>query len=156
MRIGELAQRTGVPTKTIRYYEDIGVMAQPTRRANGYRDYPLDAVNRLRFVRDAQATGLTLTEISSILELRSDGEPTCDHVTQLLEHHIRDLDEHLERLQRTRRTLEELTERARLLDPADCTDPNRCQTISTVIGAKGGPRAAAAHLHEVPHRHDHQ
>lgn len=156
MRIGELAQRTGVSTKTIRYYEDIGVLSQPTRLANGYRDYPVDAVDRLRFVRDAQATGLTLTEISSILELRSDGEPTCDHVTQLLEHHLRDLDEHLERLQRTRKTLEELTERARRLDPADCTDPNRCQTISTAAGAKGRARETAAHLHEAPHRHDNE
>jgi DNA-binding transcriptional MerR regulator len=156
MRIGELAQHTGVSTKTIRYYEDIGVLPQPERSANDYRDYSPNAIDRLRFVRDAQATGLTLTEIASILELRSHSQSTCDHVTELLEHHLRDLDEHLDRLQRTRQTLSELTERARRLDPATCTDPNRCQTISTATGAKVRAKETAAHLHETPHRHDHQ
>jgi DNA-binding transcriptional MerR regulator len=156
MRIGELAQRTGVSTKTIRYYEDIGVLPQPMRGANDYRDYPPNAVDRLRFVRDAQATGLTLTEIASILESRSHGESTCGHVTELLEHHLRDLDEHIETLKRTRETLSGLTERARGLDPATCTDPDRCQTISAATNAKVRARETAAHLHGAPQRHDHQ
>ena len=155
MRIGELAQRTGVSAKTIRYYEDIGVLPPPKRGTNDYRDYSPDAVDRLRFVRDAQATGLTLTEIASILELRGHGESTCDHVTELLEHHLRDLDEHIETLQRTRETLSGLTERARRLDPATCTDPNRCQTISAASSAKVRARETTAHLHETPHRDDH-
>ncbi|HKZ25747.1 MAG TPA: heavy metal-responsive transcriptional regulator [Acidimicrobiia bacterium] len=95
MRIGELASRTGTTTKTIRYYEDIGLLLQPDRAANDYRDYPEEAVDRLHFVRDVQATGLTLTEIASILDLRSQGETTCHHVVDLLERHLVALDRHI-------------------------------------------------------------
>lgn len=83
MQIGELARRVDVSTKTIRYYEDIGVLPQPERAPNGYRDYGEDAVDRLRFIRDAQATGLTLTEIASILDMRNHGLGTCHHVVDL-------------------------------------------------------------------------
>jgi len=155
MRIGELASRTGTPTKTIRYYEDIGVLPAPDRASNGYRDYPEDAVDRLAFVRDAQATGLTLTEIASILDLRSQGETTCHHVIDLLDRHVAALDMHIRSLRQTRRKLAHLTDHARSLDPADCRDPNRCQTIS------GGQRlnltadGAGRHLHAAPGGHQH-
>lgn len=130
MRIGELAARTGVPTKTIRYYEDIGVLPRPGRAPNGYRVYSDEEVERLRFIRDAQSTGLTLAEISSIVELRSEGIGTCGHVVELLESHLDDLDRQIQNLRDARTLLVDLTRRARQLDPADCTDPNRCQTIA--------------------------
>lgn len=151
MKIGELSQRSGVPTKTIRFYEDRGVLPAPARASNGYRDYSDDAVDRLRFVKDAQRTGLTLTEISAILDLRRQGAATCEHVINLLDGHLADLERHIERLQQTRVHLLVLTERARSLDPADCTDPNRCQTI--VIDAEGGrwPGAVGNALHSTPH-----
>lgn len=129
MKIGELANETGLTTKTIRYYEDIGLIPEPQRDHNDYRDYPEDAVGRLLFVRDAQATGLTLTEIGSILELREDGQGTCRHVVELLESHLQDLDAHISDLLKTRKKLSAMTERARSLDPEGCTDSIRCQTI---------------------------
>ncbi len=149
MRIGQLARRTGVPTKTIRYYEEIGVLPAADRSANGYRDYGSADVERLRFVRDAQATGLSLAEITSILELRGRGESSCEHVVELLGRHLADLDRHIVALQKTRRQLASLTERARGLDPSDCRDPNRCQTIAS---AAGGPAVTRrpAHVHEAP------
>lgn len=130
MKIGELARRAGVTAKTIRYYEDIGLMPEPDRDPNDYRNYTEEAVDRLKFVRDAQATGLTLTEIGSILDLREEGHGTCDHVAELLEHHLAELDRHIQELQEARSQLAELSERARALDPEDCTDPIRCQTIA--------------------------
>ena len=156
MRIGELSQRTSVPTKTIRFYEDRGVLPTPDRAPNGYRDYPEDAVDRLRFVKDAQSTGLTLTEISAILDLRRQGDSTCEHVVDLLEGHLSGLERHIERLQRTKAQLVALTERARRLDPADCTDPNRCQTI---VSDTNGERLAIGRgnpLHSTPHHDAHR
>lgn len=153
MKIGELAGLSGVPTKTIRYYEEIGVLPDPARAANGYRAYEQDAVDRLRFVRDARATGLTLTEIASILGLRDQGASTCDHVTGLLEQHLGDLDRHIATLQRTRKQLAALTERAKDLDPADCTDPHRCQTITADLVDHDG---IVAESHTQLHRHNHQ
>ncbi len=154
MRIGELAAQTGVPTKTIRYYEEIDVLPTPERAANGYRSYGPAAVERLLFVRDARTTGLSLTEISSILSLRDQGESTCNHVLGLLEAHLKEIDTHIESLRRTRRQLGSLTKRARLLDPADCTDPHRCQTI-TETGAMPTRHRGSKHLHEAPHAHRH-
>lgn len=155
MRIGELAALTGVSTKTIRYYEDIGVLPQPARSANDYRDYAQDAVDRLRFIRDAQATGLTLTEIGWILDVRGRGESSCAHVIELLEAHLQDLDRHIDALQRTRGDLADLMEQARNLDPSDCTDPNRCQTIAAIADTKRQGRPATRHVHDAPHAHTH-
>jgi MerR family copper efflux transcriptional regulator len=153
MRIGELARLTGVPTKTIRYYEEIGVLPAPNRTANDYRNYPDEAADRLVFVRDAQATGLTLTEIASILDLRSQGESTCLHVVDLLERHLSALDRHIKTLRETRKKLSTLTEEARALDPSECHDPNRCQTIIGGLDLK--TRQGGQHLHTAPGGHLH-
>ena len=153
MRIGELARRTGVPTKTIRYYEEIGVLPDPDRTANDYRDYTEEAVDRLTFVRDAQATGLTLAEIASILDLRSQGEATCHHVIELLERHMIALERHIQTLHETRKKLTALTEQARSLDPSECRDPNRCQTITAGLGVE--TRDGGRHLHTAPVGHSH-
>ena len=155
MRIGELAQRTGTTTKTLRYYEEIGLLPEPGRDSNDYRDYPEDAVDRLEFIRDAQATGLTLTEIASILDLRRQGEATCRHVVELLDRHLAAIDKHIKTLRHTRKKLAELTERARSLDPADCVDPNRCQTISHVDREDLTTHHTGRHLHEAPAGHRH-
>lgn len=133
MKIGELGQQAGVTTKTIRYYESIGLLDEPHRTASGYRDYDEAAIERLRFVRDAQATGLTLSEISSVLELKGSGERSCAHTTALLDRHLAELDVQIERLQTARSSLTQLAARARKLDPVTCTDPNRCQVITATV-----------------------
>jgi DNA-binding transcriptional MerR regulator len=141
MRIGDVAHQTGLTTTTIRYYEDLGLVPPPARASNGYRDYGPDAVERLRFIRDAQDSGLSLSEVASILELRGQGESTCHHVVELMERHLADVDQRIERLQASREVYAGLIARAKGLDPADCTDPARCQTIV----------AAADHEHHAEH-----
>lgn len=130
MLIGELAERTGTTTKTIRYYESIDVLPEPERTASGYRDYDRSAVERLRFVREAQSSGLTLTEIQSILELKDAGATSCRHTQALLAQRLTALDVQIAALQKARDELAAMAERADQLDPAECTDPNRCQVIS--------------------------
>lgn len=153
MKIGELSQRTGISTKTIRYYEDIELLPPPLREPNGYRSYEDESVDRLQFIRDAQATGLTLTEIASIVDLRGRGEATCQHVIDLLERHLHDLDEHIRSLKRTRRKLAAMAQRAQTLDPSTCTDPNRCQTIAHQEQTAGTP--VVRHVHRRPAAHQH-
>ncbi len=130
MKIGEVAELGHVSTKTIRYYESIGLLDEPARTASGYRDYDAGAVERLRFIRDAQSTGLTLAEIASVLELKGAGERSCQHTTALLRRHLDEIDAQIERLRAARRTLAQLADRAAALDPATCTDPHRCQVIA--------------------------
>lgn len=129
MRIGELADLVGVTTKTIRYYESLGLLPPAERTPSGYRSYDGAALDRLRFVRDAQATGLSLTEIRSIVELKSQQERSCEHTRDLLHRHLDELDQQIERLRAARAALARLAERADDVDPADCTDPHRCQVI---------------------------
>ncbi len=130
MRIGELGRRAGVSAKTIRYYESLGLLDEPERTGAGYRDYDEAAEERLRFVRDAQASGLTLAEIASVLELKGRGRRSCAHTAALLERHLVEIDEQIVRLTQARAALEDLARRAEGLDPAACTDPNRCQVIA--------------------------
>lgn len=130
MRIGQLADEVGVSTKTIRFYEDSGILPEPQRAENGYRTYGRPSMERLRFIRDAQSAGLTLSEIATILDLRDRGESSCHHTIEILEGHLVEVDRQIAELSRTRGRLTEMIERAYGMDPAECDDPNRCQTIS--------------------------
>ena len=78
MKIGELAESVGVSAKTVRYYESIGLLAEPERTSSNYRDYQDAAAERLRFIRDSQAAGLTLAEVNAScgLALASDDYTT--------------------------------------------------------------------------------
>lgn len=129
MRIGELAARGGVTAKTIRYYEGIGLMEPPQRRANGYREYGDDALERLRFIRDAQASGLSLAESGEILHMKDHGESTCAHSRAMLDRHLAEIDAQIASLLAAKAELTALSRRAESLDPTECTDPNRCQVL---------------------------
>ena len=146
MRIGELAHRTGITTKTLRYYEQIGLLYEPERHANGYRDYPEEAVERVRFIRDAQATGLSLAETGEILAMKAAGESSCQHTLDILARHLADVDAQIERLLVARAELRAMADRASSMDPETCTDPARCQ----IIGARAD--AASDRSRPVPHR----
>ncbi len=130
MRIGELADQAGVSTKAVRFYESRGLLPEPDRTPSNYRDYGPDAVARLQFIKDAQSSGLSLTEIHSLVELKSAGASTCEHTIDLLNRHLVDIDAQIAQLQQTRFTLAALAERAERLDHAACTDPHRCHVIT--------------------------
>lgn len=132
MRIGLLAEKTGVPTKTIRYYEQIGLLAEPERTPSGYREYGAQAAQRLSFIRAAQSVGLSLGEIREILAFRDRGEIPCQHVAGLIERHAADLSERIGALERMRRDLERLGRRARSIQPRDAARATYCHIIETI------------------------
>ncbi len=133
MRIGELGDAVGLTTKTIRYYESVGLLAAPERTASGYRDYGVEAVDRLEFVKQAQSSGLTLAEIASVLDIKDAGGQSCEHTRALLLRHLDGLDAQIEAMKRQRRELVVLADRAGGLDPSTCTDANRCQVIAESV-----------------------
>jgi DNA-binding transcriptional MerR regulator len=144
MRIGEVATRTGVPTKTIRYYEEIGILPAPSRTESGYRDYRDDAVARLRFVKAAQSIGLSLGEIKEILAFRDRGEVPCEHVASLIERHARELSERIIALERMRGDLERLAKRARAASQRSKKEARFCHIIERGVQrrkSKAGTRA---------------
>lgn len=130
MRVGELADQAGVSAQTIRYYEAIGLLQQPERLGNGYRDYSAENLSRLEFIKRAQSSGLSLTQIGSILELKDSGRSTCEHTLMLLRSRIDELTAQISSLSAARADLVELERRSSRLDPADCADPNRCQILA--------------------------
>lgn len=139
MKIGELADTAGISTKAVRYYESIGVLDEPPRTAAGYRSYGHDAVERLDFVKQAQASGLALAEIKSILEIKDRGGQSCEHTKALLARHLDELDGKIAEMQTARRELRRMYDRAAALDPTECTDANRCQVISeAIVGNRAG------------------
>jgi len=120
MRIGELAARSGVTAKTIRFWEAKGLLPDPARTRAGYRDYDSDTLERLDFIRHAQTAGLTLAEIRQVLEISDTGQAVCGHVTDLIHQHLTDVDQRINELEETRSLLNRLAERAADQDPADC------------------------------------
>lgn len=120
MLIGELAAETGVPTKTLRFYEGEGLLHEPDRLPNGYRDYGRAAIDRVTFIKQAQSAGLTLAQIGEILAIRDRGETPCAHVSDVIDQRLHEVDQRIGELRATRDTLAGLAERSGLLDPDDC------------------------------------
>ncbi len=111
LRIGELARRAGVNSRTIRFYEAIGLVPKPARLLNGYRVYDERDLERLRFIRRAQALGLTLEAIRDILALHDTGSRPCCRVRELAGQRLAEIDRQISELQRLRSELAALVER---------------------------------------------
>ncbi|MFG2876420.1 heavy metal-responsive transcriptional regulator [Streptomyces sp. NPDC048337] len=131
MRIGDLAAAGGVTAKTVRFYEQTGLLPAPPRTSSGYRNYPPETVQRLGFVRDAQAAGLTLAEIRSVLELRDSGRAPCGRVAALIDEHLTEIERRMTELAQSRAALRDLARRAAATDPATCQADDICTIIST-------------------------
>ncbi len=131
MLIGEVAERAGVSVKTVRYYEEVGVIESAARTPGGYRDYDEGVLERLRFVRSAQAVGLTLGEIREVVAFRERGESPCTHVLGLLETHAAEVDRRIRELRNLRRELVTLAQRAKALDPDKCPSSIVCHIVTS-------------------------
>lgn len=135
MRIGQLAERAGVSAKTLRFYEAEGILPAPARTPAGYRDYDPSAADRVVFVRQARAAGLTLAQIREVLAVRDDGRPPCRHVAGFVDDRLAHVDRRLEELAATRRQLLVLRERLQTLQPADCAPEEFCSAMAEVAGS---------------------
>jgi len=92
MFIHELAHTTGISAKTIRYYESIGLMPDPQRAENNYRQYTPDAIERLRFIVSARSLGFNLTDIGEFLSARDEGTLPCQRVLDSVDERINEID----------------------------------------------------------------
>jgi MerR family copper efflux transcriptional regulator len=107
MRIGELAARADVNIDTIRYYERRGLLEPPERLASGYRTYGTGAVQRVSFIRRAQAVGFTLHEIEDLLALWNDSADSCKAVEERARVARERIDTNIRDLTRMRRALDQ-------------------------------------------------
>ena len=120
MNIGNVAQRSGVATKTIRYYESIGLIPPATRAENGYRDYDLADVETLRFIQRARRLGFSVVDVAKLLDLWRDRDRASADVKDLALRHIEEMERRIAELDSLRRTLVHLTEKCRGDDRPDC------------------------------------
>jgi MerR family copper efflux transcriptional regulator len=119
MNIGGASEATGLPAKTVRYYEDIGLI-KPARAANGYRDYDDKDVHRLAFIQRSRSLGFTIEECRSLLSLYEDKKRASSDVKALALDKIREIDRKLGELKSLRATLKTLAEHCHGDDRPDC------------------------------------
>jgi MerR family transcriptional regulator, Zn(II)-responsive regulator of zntA len=129
MRIGELAEAAGTTTKTLRFYEESGLLPPTDRAANGYRDYGPEALSRLDFIHRGRAAGLTLAQIREVIDIRETGDAPCHHVHQLLTERLADIDRQIADLQALRATLSRQREQTETADPSTCAAETVCRYL---------------------------
>ncbi|MCK5778072.1 MAG: Cu(I)-responsive transcriptional regulator [Rhodospirillales bacterium] len=119
MNVRDAAARSGLPPKTVRYYDDIGLVV-PDRRGNGYRDYDNRAVQKLAFLKRARQLGFSIDDCRQLLSLYEDKERASADVKALAETHLDEIDRRLEELQHLRDTLKHLVHACRGDERPDC------------------------------------
>ncbi|BBU59612.1 MULTISPECIES: Cu(I)-responsive transcriptional regulator [Rhodobacterales] len=107
MNIGDVARQSGLPPKTIRYYEDIGLI-RPQRSENGYRSFRESDLHKLAFLGRARALGFTIEDCRTLMALYEDDHRESAQVKAVAEEHLRQIDEKIAQLQSMRATLDTL------------------------------------------------
>lgn len=108
MRIGEVADRLAVNPKTIRYYESVGLIPEPSRTDSGYRVYDEEDFERIRFVKTARRLDLSLDEIREVLAFADRGQTPCGHVRAVVGRKARELEDRIAEMTRLRDELLEI------------------------------------------------
>lgn len=133
MTIGKLAKATGVGSETIRYYERSGFLPAPERLPSGYRVYGAEAAKRIRFIKEAQALGFTLQEVSELFALTDDPDADCADVNARAQAKLVEINEKIERLTLMRESLERISKYC----PADEHPITECSIINHLYGKTG-------------------
>jgi DNA-binding transcriptional MerR regulator len=107
LKIGQLAQQTGLAVGTLRYYSDLGLLKPVQRGDNNYRYYSSNASQQVKFIKKAQTLGFTLEEIKQILDVKDRGEKPCSLVQSLLNRKIEQLEIQIEQMSLFKAELEE-------------------------------------------------
>ena len=125
MQIKEAAQRSNLSSKTIRYYEEIGLLPPPRRLPNGYRDYDEVDVERVKFVGGARNLDFSLDDIDEILALRDRREAPCRVVLDMIQQRADQISQRIVELQRLENDLRGLHKLGQTF-PMDDVDGKEC------------------------------
>jgi DNA-binding transcriptional MerR regulator len=132
LKIGELAKQTGISVGTLRYYESLGLIEPSQRSESGYRYYAEAAIQKIQFIKKAQALQFSLVEIKQILAICKQGNPACTAVKALLNEKIHQVDIQVQHLHEFKAELEQYRDRwaERSLDQPN--SPTLCSLIDEV------------------------
>ena len=120
MWISEAAAQAGVNVQTLRYYERRGLLPKPPRRRSGYREFPDDAVQIVRFIRRAQDLGFSLDEVEELLRLRRSSGRNRDRIRAIATRRVRDIERKISELERMRQALQTLVHACHEGTTLDC------------------------------------
>jgi Cd(II)/Pb(II)-responsive transcriptional regulator len=108
MKIGQLADKTGLSIQTIRFYERKALLAAPERTQSNYRSYSDEALKQLLFIKQCRALDMTIEEISLVLETRTNPESSCENVNTTIDKHIDDIKHRISELNALQKTLKSI------------------------------------------------
>ncbi|KFL92459.1 MerR family transcriptional regulator [Acetobacter malorum] len=128
--IGKLSQQTGVKVPTIRYYEQVGLLPEPSRNEGGQRIYDIRSRERLNFIRHARELGFPLEDIRELLALSDDPEQSCEAVDAIARRQLAEVEHRISRLNVLRQELE------RMVKQCACGTVKTCHVIQ-VLGDHG-------------------
>ncbi|HKL19782.1 MAG TPA: heavy metal-responsive transcriptional regulator [Halalkalibaculum sp.] len=134
-KIGEVASRAGVNKETVRYYEKRELIPEPDRRRSGYRIFTKRHIDQIKFIKRAQELGFTLSEIKELLELRLDGNTSCEQVRKKAESKLGEVEEKIKDLKGIKTVLGDLIDNCR----ADRTT-EECVILSALEGEENDYR----------------
>ena len=129
--ISQLAEAAGIPVTTVRYYERIGLVIPENRSHGNYRLYSDESLEKLTFIRAAQAVGFTLEDIKSLLVTDKGKSPTCGSVQGLIENRLADVEERLKDLRSIRRVLRSALEQCQTQKKTA-----RCEVVAGLKASK--------------------
>ena len=149
LTVGQLAHATGVPAKTIRYYEQVGMLPTPSRSAAGYRQYTQRDVHRLLFIRRAQALGLSLLSIKALAAGLDDGQCLTmrPRLQAVVTEHLRTLQQQIAEFQLLEQQLMQVLQRLRTIPPSDHAEGCRCLEVDAAV-AQGTPQQSPLRMLE--------
>tara|TARA_R110002110_G_scaffold138271_11_gene323945 strand:- start:2043 stop:2441 length:399 start_codon:yes stop_codon:yes gene_type:complete len=119
MNIGTVSEKSGLPAKTIRYYEEIGLIT-PGRDLNGYRQFADPDIHKLAFLARARSLGFTIEDCRALIALYADRERASADVKELAQQHLSEIDRKITELESMRSTLRDLVKRCHGDDRPDC------------------------------------
>lgn len=137
LSIGELARAAGIGVETVRFYEREGLIPDPPRRASGYRMYPPEVIDRLRFIRRARDLGFSLSEINDLLSLAGQPEVNRGQVKRIAEGKLVEIEGRIRDLQNVRTVLAHLT--------AQCSGHGPIHDCPIIESLTDGPMSEESH-----------
>lgn len=143
MRIGDLAEATGTPVETIRFYEREGLIPPPRRAENNYRVYTPAHAERLAFIRQCRNLDMTLDEVRTLLSLREAPAQDCGEINALLDEHLEHVRVRLRDLRVLEKDLKAL--RARCIAPHAIADCGILNQLDDAVARRKAPRRRLVH-----------
>ena len=130
LKIGEVSTKSGLPVKTIRYYDEIGLLDPTVERSDsGYRLFQSQVIDRLAFIKRAQTLGLSLTEVKEILAVRDRGALPCETVKQQIQGKVEQLTHQIQQLETLRTELQSVLSHWQESPSAQLVDTTICPNL---------------------------